>query len=542
MTNRGDKQPAGGRRIETLAVLLIALGLFLRVLIGIQPPERLVSVCLADDAFYYLVIAEHIIAGDGSTFDGRVETNGYHPLWMAVAVAAVKLAGDAVPAARLLTLLLALIGTLNALLLWRLAARVAGPMAGLWAAGFWALNPYVYYTELAGVEAPLMIMFVLLSLHVYASLRLQENAGLRRWAGLGALVGLALLARTDAVLFAVVLAVDVMLARWWPVRGDRAMLKKRVVEGVLAAVAAVLVVLPWLLYNLASFGTIMQDSAAALIVRERIWLAAADGGWWLKAGSQFKMGLLDYFLRLAGLTNTAWLFGAVGLLLGAVLATRIATGERFWHGGEKLLGIVLAWGGLVWAFYILYFWQQKFWYFLPVTLLWGVAAALAAQYIWRGLRERRGAAILLLVVGLALLGNLAVRGARIGQHGYWPWQGVYLQAAEYIKEQARLEPDTKVAAMNSGILAAFSGLDVLNLDGVVNPDAREAIRDRDMLSYIRREQVTLLVDHAQLIGSYRAFADAGWGEQSFSLRHRFKTPPFSGDVVVLRVLPAGGEP
>lgn len=38
----------------------------------------------ADDAFYYLEVANHIAAGHGSTFDGSAATNGYHPLWLLV--------------------------------------------------------------------------------------------------------------------------------------------------------------------------------------------------------------------------------------------------------------------------------------------------------------------------------------------------------------------------------------------------------------------------------------------------------------------------
>src|SRR6185436_2667256 len=41
---------------------------------------------LADDAYYYFVIARNLAHGLGSTFDGIVPTNGYHPLWMLVLV------------------------------------------------------------------------------------------------------------------------------------------------------------------------------------------------------------------------------------------------------------------------------------------------------------------------------------------------------------------------------------------------------------------------------------------------------------------------
>ncbi len=40
-----------------------------------------------DDFFYYLVVAQNFAAGHGSTFNGIVSTNGYHPLWMLVLAA-----------------------------------------------------------------------------------------------------------------------------------------------------------------------------------------------------------------------------------------------------------------------------------------------------------------------------------------------------------------------------------------------------------------------------------------------------------------------
>ena len=42
---------------------------------------------LADDAYYYLKVAQNIATGAVSTFNGIDRTNGYHPLWMAVCVA-----------------------------------------------------------------------------------------------------------------------------------------------------------------------------------------------------------------------------------------------------------------------------------------------------------------------------------------------------------------------------------------------------------------------------------------------------------------------
>ena len=48
---------------------------------------------LEDDAYYYLVTAKHAVRGDGMTFDGFAPTNGFHPLWMMVTMAVVRIVG-----------------------------------------------------------------------------------------------------------------------------------------------------------------------------------------------------------------------------------------------------------------------------------------------------------------------------------------------------------------------------------------------------------------------------------------------------------------
>src|SRR5262245_48117211 len=40
---------------------------------------------LSDDGLFYLIIAQYIAAGQGSTFNGLFPTNGYHPLWECIA-------------------------------------------------------------------------------------------------------------------------------------------------------------------------------------------------------------------------------------------------------------------------------------------------------------------------------------------------------------------------------------------------------------------------------------------------------------------------
>src|SRR4051812_10146858 len=71
-----------------LALLLIAFCVFSLT------NARDLGVLSADDSFYYFRTAQHIVAGDGSTFDGINFTNGYHPLWMTLLLPIFWFAGS----------------------------------------------------------------------------------------------------------------------------------------------------------------------------------------------------------------------------------------------------------------------------------------------------------------------------------------------------------------------------------------------------------------------------------------------------------------
>lgn len=517
--------------IATAALVVIGAGLFLRLVVAMQPPASLVPVCLADDAFYYLRIAEHVLSGDGFTFDGRIATNGWHPLWMIISLIATAAAGGAMAASRLLLLLLAFIGAANAYLLWRIARRAAGEAAGLWAAAFWALNPYVLFTELMGVEAPLMFLFALLAIERWLIIRESDDATDKQWLLLGLFVGLAGLARTDAILLALPLAAAIISEQWR--RG-------KIAPSLKAAAVSVVVVAPWLIFSLAQFGTVVQDSSRVLILRERLWLAAVGTPLSTKLVQQAQVGFADYFIRLFGMPNAALVFGLVGLLLGAMIVARLQHGV-FWRKSERGLLPLLGWGALVWTFYLLYFWQQKYWYFLPVLATIALGQALVLGYLARTLAAGKGTRAIAIALGMLVLAGFASVGGKVWREGYQPWQSAYLDAAAIVRTMVAEEPDLKIGAMNAGILSAFSGLDVINLDGVVNPDAHDAIEDRMMLAYLRREGINVVVDHAKLIAAYGVFAEGNWAE-SFTLVHRVPASPFAGDVLVLRVKPPEASP
>jgi hypothetical protein len=155
----------------------------------------------ADDGFFYLVIADHIAHGLGSTFNGIVETNGYHPLWLGM-LALVGSLGVGKAALIYLAYILQfamLIGTL--LIVFFLYRRALLPTA--WAAAIAGLallgkgTLYLMETWLA-----LLLLLVVVQQLVRLVDAPPEGVSLRRCLWLGGALGLMILARLALVFVA----------------------------------------------------------------------------------------------------------------------------------------------------------------------------------------------------------------------------------------------------------------------------------------------------------------------------------------------------
>ena len=69
-------------RIEKLIYLLLLIITLYKTLHPLFYDYSILLSSFTDDFYYYIKIAENIALGNGSTYNGIVKTNGYHPLWL----------------------------------------------------------------------------------------------------------------------------------------------------------------------------------------------------------------------------------------------------------------------------------------------------------------------------------------------------------------------------------------------------------------------------------------------------------------------------
>ena len=164
-----------------------------------------------DDAHYYIVVAQNLVAGLGWTFDGLVPTNGVHPLWvLAIApLAALPLQIDELVRC-VLTLQVGLVVGAVLLLAAGLsrAARVGAvgadevPERLKLVAALFLLHPYAAKIVLCGQESALAFALICAALGLWLRLRAAaDQPPASAWLLLGLITGLAPLARLELAIF-----------------------------------------------------------------------------------------------------------------------------------------------------------------------------------------------------------------------------------------------------------------------------------------------------------------------------------------------------
>jgi hypothetical protein len=458
-------------RTTLLALLVFAAAFALRLGVVLTPIPFQLDRALPDDAYYYFLTAQNIAASGSPSVDGMHPSNGWHPLWMIVST--VIFSGrysDPDMPVRLVIGLGALCDSLAAAVLflglWRIGV-VPALIAGL----FYAFNTMPMLQAVNGLETGLAAL--MLALAWLTTLRVSEQPSAGRAAVWGLVFGLAFLARTDTALVLVPLG---LYALW--------RLRARVGLVVVGAAVSLVAISPWLLWNQANFGTPLEQvsgSAVPWAARARVEAVNPDvstlaygidvllgSAYWIRGDYLGAPPLIGFFL---------WIPGLVGLIDGLRRPDRRQV---------ALIGLALLLGGvLLLLVHTVVRWYPRPWYFVVVAQSLAFGLALFWSFAKTPL-------IRLAVLAIGAVG-MGVGGYYAFAIGYYPWQsGHQYAAALWARENT--PPDAMLASMNSGIIGYYSGRITVNMDGVVNPSAFEAIQERRMLAYMRETGVDYFID------------------------------------------------
>lgn len=469
---------ANGQSIIVWGVLALALAV--RIIFLARPIADMVGTSMPDDAFYYFQIARHVANGSGSTFDGLDPTNGYHPLWMLVCALMFKLLpGAAAPIYGALAVG-ALVDVASAYVIFLITRRLSGSFtAGVCAMLIYAFGLHQALLALNGLETPIVVFTFLVT--AYTCLQVWDSpCSGKSMVLLGVLWSMTFLSRTDvgAFLLPAVVAVGLRVIRHAGFRWAAA-----------ASVVAVALVLPWIGWNVATFGSMDQVSGKAYVYwNHQIYMRDHGQSSMLPGlvarAKEMTFGVIAHIMRYTPFGKPTALLLPLALVVGIVCRRKNepARGLMFWFWlvVVPIVGLVLVHG--------LYRWMICPHYFAPV------AAALLI-FITAGLFTVKAKWVPYAIVGLALA-NLAVQFHYVkpfsASGGYFPWQRQFLlQTRKQIDDT--FPKGTVIASTDCGIHGYYSPHTVINMDCVVNNSCFHAIMSGKLLDYLRERGVDVVL-------------------------------------------------
>lgn len=496
------------RRVEpgtvlvlAIAAALIAVALSMRIAIAWMDIETIARKVLPDDAFYYFETADRIGRGQNVSFDGINLSNGYHPFWLFTLVPVWLLPGDDLPlhvALTLSSIFDVAAAAITSLTVWRLTSK---PGAALFALFVYLFLPQNVFAAVNGVESAMAALFLSLLLLLTVEWRNGALTG-ERAALVGAAGGLMILSRLDtATVFVAALALLAWhrrAAEWRPL-------------ALSAAVAAVMVA-PWFIWSVAATGELQPVSALSptYMFKAHYDSAHPDAGAieHARQGLRVARTAFDEAIPFLYFPGQRWSVAFLALLasLGAHFAL-FARGEHRRRVAAQLVlaGLPLGACALTLLVNTVYRWNPREWYYawtMPcVVLAFGVAFAYLDDVVrgamdrWSSIRAApelaRSLAVMAAVVAL-LIAAYADKGRDRWRDGIYPFRQDGIDAAAWI--DANTQPDDRIASFNAGTIAYFTDRPVINIDGVVNQGAYEALRDRRLLAYLREQDVKYLID------------------------------------------------
>jgi hypothetical protein len=207
-----DNQPGWLSALNRWTPTIITIGLVLGVGRSLLEPLHSGKPWMTyeeDDFFYYLKIAQNLAHGAGSTFNGVVPTNGYHPLWMMVLTVFSFLTSK--PRAILFFLsACSLISTVATYLLSRILIRRSGGNAIIASALAAYVALYSLHIFTGGMEVILTVPLAFAVLLVAQRTEWWQR-GMWQSSCLGLLVSAMVLSRLDSILMAALIFVALLL-------------------------------------------------------------------------------------------------------------------------------------------------------------------------------------------------------------------------------------------------------------------------------------------------------------------------------------------
>jgi hypothetical protein len=454
--------------------VLVALALFSLVL---RSQSSIFELPLTEDGYYLLSVSRNIALGNGITIDGYQWTNGFQPLFAFMLVPIyILFGGDRYASLRGILAVHWSVHLATALMLGSIVKTslrsegIERSTLGFWlTTSLWLASRYVLLNSYNGLETGFVLLMYTITWRLY-----QLN-WLDGWKliGLGTVLGLLVLARIDAVVFVATLAATELFRRNVPLR-------VQVTRAVVIALMSFVISLPWWLYNLLVFGSLMPSSGAS-------------------QSASFSLTRIEPMLRSVlqvwvPYIQRRWIEGWPQMLLQAcVILTLVIvfarpTFPQIKDTNAVRLGSVLVLSTALLGVYYLFF-SGAIHFYGRYLAPWMLAAIPFAAIVLVQIHRFRPLVCFIALAPIALIAAISILGWHLQRDvSKSPFYNDQLQLIA-----AYVPPSDAVSAGQSGTIGYFRD-HVVNLDGKVNS---EALGYRsNMWEYLERRNIAWYCDWA----------------------------------------------
>lgn len=477
--------------------LILAVGLIIRLIISFSIEYSITHGISSDDSYYYFRIAQNISQGYGSTFDQINPTNGYQPLvlWFLVLIYKIFSSNIFVPVI-VSQIILSFVATLAAYLTFVFVKKLSkNDFAALISVLFIFLNPVIIAINFKSLETNFYWLFLVISLLYYERYLKNSSTSISNstYFLFGLIISLAAFSRLDGGFYILALAFYFLFLKKdaWQIR-----IRKIFYSGFGFSILFV----PYLVYNYYVFGNPVPISGRAKVFHNHKAVLS-------QVGNYFSIDFFMYEIRRFIFPFNFDLFANRGFGLFEQIAVYVVIAITlfiiiiFLKSGYFKKSIVL-WKdyGFIpiyllmhYSFYTLYFWEYRFYYFLPEFLIVSIfLMIILSNWIEDKLKaniQSVRSLVLIAVILVFVLGGIKIFTA---QHE----QTLAYKTALWIKDN--LPKDKIYSAANTGILSYFTQFRFVNLDGMVNNDEllnayREG--DKKYIDYLKKKNINYLVDY-----------------------------------------------
>lgn len=447
--------------------------------LGLLGIDTLDSLFFPDDTYYTLMISRNIALNQGPTCDGKILTSGFQPL-ISVFQIPVFLAGG-----KLNTPIVAAVwtsaisGILSILLLGLIIAReTSSAWTVFLTMSVAGTTPVLLGNSLNGLETSLSSFLALLI--ICLTVKIKADASTRILVTLGIVCGFSLLARIDNCFLVSMIGLWVMYRI--PIR-----------RFLIIPATAALIVAPWWIWCTITFGSPIPESGAAVRLITEYYRS-------LGLGHGIIAILTAHAITLIGGGTPAGLISVVTMIvvLSCLVITLFLGIRQHRMNSAILLGMTTIIMVSFYTFYLPAYWFFERYFHLPYLSLLIISAISLHTLQHHFVQNQRFIRVILVLMAITLLASNIWQLILLTDPGNFSRLAHAPKGYSYPAKQiiSRLPDGAILGAMQSGALGWFAerGIRVVNLDGVVNRNARKAIETNTMAEYIKHEGITHISD------------------------------------------------